>query len=463
MVQPGEVEREVLERIRPGEEERRRVMEVYGSVRRALEEGLRDRVPGFSVSLQGSVAKDTWLSGNVDLDVFVLFPAELGKRWIKEEALKLLLRVFEDWRYTVRYAEHPYLTLLVDGYEVDVVPALKLTSAREARTAVDRTPFHTEYVNSKLDGGMRDQVRLLKAFMKGIGVYGAEVRVRGFSGYLAELLVIAYGGFRAVLEAASRWKRPVVVDVENHYRGNIGEVLARFPDSPLVVVDPVDPGRNAAAAVSPRRMGELAWAARRYLESPGPEYFFPPRREPGLAELEHILSSSGLEAVFISFDAPSLAPDVLWGEVLRIARRARGVAENWGFRVVEVDAWSDEETVVVAVVAESGVLSPSELVVGPQFDNYEHSERFLAKYLEGAVAGPWIGEDGRWRAVRPRRYRSLTSLLEERHKEYMVAPHFRSVRPRILSLGEAYEALSGRGGLDWLYRTLRLAPPWLSG
>ncbi len=456
------VEEEVLERVKPRESEYREVLSIYEAVRSALEEGLKGKVAGFEVSLQGSVAKGTWLSGDVDLDVFILFPAELGKQWIKRYSLKLLLKVFEDWNHAVRYAEHPYLTLLVNGYEVDVVPALRLSSARDARTAVDRTPFHTEYVNSRLTEEMRDQVRLLKAFMKGIGVYGAEVRMRGFSGYLAELLVIAYGDFRGVLEAASRWRRPVVIDVENHYGGNIGEILERFPDSPLVVVDPVDPRRNAAAAVSPRRMGELSWAARMYLEKPSLDYFFPPRREPGLSELESMLEASGMEVVFLAFETPSLAPDVLWGELLRMARRARGVAENWGFRVVEVDAWSLDGDALIAVVAESGGLSPSELVVGPHFDNYEHSERFLAKYLESAVAGPWIGEDGRWRAVRPRRYRSLKTLLDERSDEYMVAPHFRGVKPRVLGLSEAYKLLSARGGLNWLYRVLRLSPPWLS-
>jgi tRNA nucleotidyltransferase (CCA-adding enzyme) len=37
--------------------------------------------------------------------------------------------------------------------------------------------------------------------MKGTGVYGAEAKVEGFSGYLTELLVINYGSFPKALEA----------------------------------------------------------------------------------------------------------------------------------------------------------------------------------------------------------------------------------------------------------------------
>jgi tRNA adenylyltransferase (EC 2.7.7.25) len=54
-------------------------------------------------------------------------------------------------------------------------------------------------VISNLHREQKDEVRLLKKFMKGIGVYGAEIKVKGFSGYVAELLVYFYDSFRNVL------------------------------------------------------------------------------------------------------------------------------------------------------------------------------------------------------------------------------------------------------------------------
>ena len=42
--------------------------------------------------------------------------------------------------------------------------------------------------------------------MKGVGVYGAEIRVGGFSGYLCELLTLSFGSFTDILKAVSDWK-----------------------------------------------------------------------------------------------------------------------------------------------------------------------------------------------------------------------------------------------------------------
>ncbi len=65
---------------------------------------------------------------------------------------------------------------------------------------------------------MRGEVRLLKKFMKGIGVYGAEIKTGGFSGYLCELFVLHYGSFVKTLEAFARHKQRIVVDIEGHYK-----------------------------------------------------------------------------------------------------------------------------------------------------------------------------------------------------------------------------------------------------
>ena len=56
--------------------------------------------------------------------------------------------------------------------------------------AADKSPFHTEYVTNKLDEEKRDQVRLLKKFLKSLGIYGAEIAKNGFSGYVTEVLIL---------------------------------------------------------------------------------------------------------------------------------------------------------------------------------------------------------------------------------------------------------------------------------
>ncbi len=137
----------------------------------------------------------------------------------------------------------------MDGFEVDLVPCYLVEDASRLMSAVDRTPFHTKYVGSRIIG-REDDVLLLKQFMKGVNVYGSELKVGGFSGYLAELLVLCYGSFAAVLQAASAWRPGQRLDLEGHGIGR--------HDEPLIMVDPVDPGRNVAAALTLDKMLQFA-------------------------------------------------------------------------------------------------------------------------------------------------------------------------------------------------------------
>ena len=113
---------------------------------------------------------------------------------------------------------------------------LKIDSTEHLISAVDRTPFHTRYVKEHLKEDQKNDVRLLKQFMKGIGTYGAEARTRGFSGYLLELLVLRYGTFKDVISAMAGWTNGTVLSLER-------AGAKRFND-PLVFFDPVDPSRN---------------------------------------------------------------------------------------------------------------------------------------------------------------------------------------------------------------------------
>ncbi|MEM1844681.1 MAG: nucleotidyltransferase domain-containing protein, partial [Ignisphaera sp.] len=145
--------RKIAEEIRPSEQERRRLMDIYEHVKSTLETCLSlslDR--DVEVTLQGSLAKDTFLRGQSDIDVFLLFQprSDTDYRWFKEVLVPVVISCFKDYRYTLNYASHPYVTLYVDDVEVNIVPAFRIESPSKIISAVDRTPFHTEYVRSHL-------------------------------------------------------------------------------------------------------------------------------------------------------------------------------------------------------------------------------------------------------------------------------------------------------------------------
>ncbi len=122
--------------------------------------------------------------------------------------------------------------------------------------------------------------------MQGTGVYGAEIKVGGFSGYLCELLIIKYGSFAETVEAFAHYSKRVIVDIESHYAGRQRELSLLFPE-PLVIVDPVDKGRNVASAVQPEKLYSFVAASRAFLHKPDAIFLFPAEnRSPAAENLE---------------------------------------------------------------------------------------------------------------------------------------------------------------------------------
>ena len=458
-----EVLREVLQRVVPSAEERRRVARVVDETLRALERASRELGVNVVAEVEGSFAKDTWLAGDVDIDIFLLFSPATPLDELRRQGLLVARRAAEvlgaGWEE--RYASHPYLTLKVEGYSVDVVPAYRVDSPLEIRSPVDRTPFHTMYVRRSLEErpGLRDEVRLLKRFAKGIGVYGAEIRVEGFSGYLLELLTLHYGSFKSTIEAAAKW-RPyrTVIDPEHHY-GDLREVLRKFRE-PLVVIDPVDPRRNVASPVSIESMCKFIAASRAFLRAPSISFFYPPERAEYV--LDELLRSRAVVAIKTSI--PRLPEDVLWGQIKRALRALSNGLERAGFVVYSSHAWTSGEELVLLFELESLTLSPLEKHYGPPVYS-DHDVRFISKYLEGgAVAGPYI-EGDRWVVIRRRKLHSVEQALAKLISAYNVGEHITEclrrgyeiyVGPRVAdaSANPEYRARLA----SWLVRRY----PWLS-
>ena len=467
MTELSDLELSVLEQIRPKPEEYRLINEVYSYVKDVIESHFRRIGVEVEASLQGSVAHDTWLSGDRDIDVFILFPKDTPIEKLKGEYFREIVEISKKLgSVELRYAEHPYVKVYVKGVDVELVPAYKLDSPKEIRTAVDRTPFHTKFVNSKLTSELRDHVRLLKQFMKTIGVYGAEVKVRGFSGYVAELLVIVYGGFRKVLEATSKWRPPVYINSlgvsDREFRSVVNKLRKKYPDSIIYLPDPVDWERNTAANVSRESLSKFVVAAQCYLNKPSTVFFEKKTRNVSYEELLSMLDNRCLLVVELDI-TEKLPPDVLWGELRRVADRAFKVLRNHDFHAIDYSIWSDEETIAYIVFElEVCVKNYPKLYVGPAFWKKERVIDYIGKHLLRDSIGPWISKDGELLALGKRKYIDAKDVLVDRAWEYLVAPHFRGVKPRVYYVKEVLKELFGKNGVrDWIVTAILKREPWI--
>ncbi|ELZ27614.1 tRNA CCA-pyrophosphorylase [Halosimplex carlsbadense 2-9-1] len=400
----------VRERVTPDDDERERLGRAVAELRERTREALADLPVDAEIVQVGSTARDTWLAGDRDVDLFVSFPTSVAREDLESYGLDIGHAVLPDGHE--EFAEHPYVKGTYEGFDVDLVPCYAVADATRIQSAVDRTPFHTEYLAERIDADLAGEVRVAKQFLTGIGVYGSDLRTRGFSGFLTELLVHEYGGFRPLVEtAAAEWHPPVEFDPEGH--------AAETFDDPLVVIDPTDPERNVAAVCSAEAVARLQHYARDLVADPREDLFVPHEPEP--IDADAVVAAFERRAttpVAVRFDAPDIVDDQLYPQLDRSLAGLVGELDRRGFDVLRSAAWADETVALFAEleVAERPAVERHE---GPPVGVRDHAEGFFQAYADEDAApddgpgtyGPFLDGD-RYVVERPREFETSVGLLE---------------------------------------------------
>ncbi len=412
-------------------------------VQEQLARRLQKVVPSdVEIGTMGSVAKGTALKGNRELDIFILMPRAWPLEKMQKKGLEWAKEAMKGIKTELNYAQHPYLKAHVDGVKVDLVPSYKLHNMERLGSAVDRSQLHTEWANARLTQRLRDDVRLLKAFFKCLGVYGAQTRVEGFSGYLCELLAINYGGFLHALRAVGGWRMPHAIDTQKHHQD--GHALKLFPKTPLVVIDPVDAARNVAAVVSRTSMARAMIAARAFLEKPGKQFFFKEKELHSASRLRTIISSRGTHALVLSFPAPNEVEDVLWPQLRKTAQAMLGALERAEFRVFGHYFWSDGKRALILFELMEERLPAVRRAMGPQAWLAGDVKAFVARHK--AAANLHV-EHERLVAIARRESRTPKEALEQAIKKArklgVPAAFARALKKR--KWGSAYDLLKDGG------------------
>jgi len=334
------------------------------------------------VMMGGSFAKGTWLPGLVDLDIFVKIRATTPEGRFEKVGLEVGAIATRGHPTGKKYAQHPYTEAIVEGVRVNIVPCFAVKPG-EWKSAADRSPYHVKLVEG-ISGEKKDQVRLLKLFMNGIGVYGAEIERQGFSGYVAEVLLIKHRSFRGVVRWFAEYKMPAKVRA-------------------FSLPDPVDVGRDLGIAVSGESLGRMVMACREFLRRPGLAYF---ARMSGKARR----SLEG-EVFAVLFSHKALSEDTLWGELRRTLRHVVRHLEVQGFRTARAMAASDNVSKsAILLIPEFAWLPRFEQRLGPTVDRRKDVKAFISMNSREARL-VWVDDDARVRLLRPRTYTQLPDLL----------------------------------------------------
>ncbi|MDY6761842.1 MAG: CCA tRNA nucleotidyltransferase [Candidatus Nanohaloarchaea archaeon] len=398
----ADVREQVLDEVLPSDTEAEESRDLFSRIQAFVDDEF-DR----DAELMGSTAKETFMAGDKDLDIFVFFPEHVGEEELEEEGLDIGEGVFEefDGDYQVEYAEHPYTKGNIEGYEVEIVPAYRVESGEDIKSSVDRTPFHRDWVNDHLSETEKEEVVLLKAFLRGQDLYGSTLRIEGFSGYLCELLIAEYGSVDELLAAAVEWAGEEVIDPADHHDQLPARLRDRFEDENLVVIDPVDPDRNVAAVLSRENYARFVYSAWRYRQQPSTEFFFPEQSTPGQEELAEAAEERG-DFIVLEFPAPDLLEDILYPQLRRLQSRLDALLAEHEFRLRHSGFHVDEDHVRILFELFSAELPRTQVHEGPKvFHNEEHVANFSEAYDQ-----VWV-EDTRLTTIVDREFTSAEQLL----------------------------------------------------
>ncbi len=390
---------EVKKLIKPSSSEEKEMKTILDAVVKATKKTVKDYGLDFTVS--GSFIRNTWLPDKKEFDIFILFPVKYSRGELESLGLDIGKKIMKTLggKAEIAYAEHPYTRGVYKKYSIDIVPCYKVKSASEIKSAVDRTPFHNEYMKKHITRKLADEVRLLKRFTKSIGVYGSDVKTMGFSGYLCEILILHYKTFSRFVKDASSWEPQVFIDIEGHCI--VKDARSVFKDQPLVAIDPTDPKRNVAAALSPENFAGFVKHCRDFLARPAIDAFFYDKKVPSSGKLKNLMEKRSTHFLGIHMPRPDVVDDVIWSQLRRTARRIEKILAENDFLAIGKMEFADDDDIIIVFEMEIWNLPPVKKMKGPPVFNVKNSNRFKNKY---GKRGRVFVESDRWVAEIEREY-----------------------------------------------------------
>jgi tRNA nucleotidyltransferase (CCA-adding enzyme) len=267
---------------------------------------------------------------------------------------------------------------------------------------VDRTPFHHYWLIDRIKGKQTD-VRLLKKFLKSSSLYGAEYSVRGFSGYLCELLIIFFGSFRETVMKCRNLTRNTVIDV------NSGEFTKKKGLDNILVIDPVDEKRNVAANLSLDKLAEFVEKCRNFVESPSID-FFHEKEKPEVSKelLEQEIKDRNTGLYVIEFEKPDIVKDNLYPQLERACKKITEHLSRNKLMPLRSGYFAGKMCYLV-FETEVKEISAIERRSGPVFEDYENVKKFVTKRREYV---PFI-EGGRYYVYARRKCNKTENILKD--------------------------------------------------
>lgn len=407
------IEKQVLEKVTPSPKERKELENVIKQLKVEVKNEIEKSKLQVSIVLVGSTAKETYLKDSVDIDLFLLFSTTISRRQLQETGLSIGRYILKNQEEC--FAEHPYMRGTYKGVKTEIVPCYKIESASQKLSAVDRTPLHTKYIKQHLSESQKKEVRLFKQFLKGIGCYGAEAEIEGFSGYLCEILILEYSSFQTLIINAQNWqhgeKLSLTQDKSPHF------------DTPLVFIDPVDNERNVSSALSKEKFDLFVKACKEYIKKPCITFFFPNEVKPW--SIDRIKKEIGTrEFIAVRIEKPTIIPENLYPQVRKAVRSIKEMCGRYDFTILDSKFHINDTSIYMILFPEKRMISKTMLHMGPPVKMKKNTDEFIQRWADNhRTIGKPFEKDKRFYVEIKRDYTDLKDLLETQVKNLSLGKH----------------------------------------
>jgi len=353
----------------------------------------------------GSYAKKTNLANDYDVDIFVRF----NLTYQSEKISNLLAKVLKPLKVKRVHGSRDYFQLKKAKLNLEFVPVLNIRQTNQAQNITDCSPLHTKWFIKK-GKGREDEVKLAKLFCKAQGVYGAESYIRGFSGHTLDILVVHYKGFERLLKASLKWKEKTVIDPEKIHKGRaLKKLNSSKTQGPLIVIDPIEPMRNAASGLHNEKFHRFIAAASQFLNNPSEESFT--IKQLDLKELKKKYPS------LLQLDITALTgkEDVVGSKLLKIYKTLRQELQE--FSIIDSGwDWDKNKKSILWYGVAKKLRDKEVLIQGPPLKAIDHAENFKKKHKNAFV------KKSRLYAKKKRKIVNIKKLTEDLLKQ----PHLKN-------------------------------------
>lgn len=369
----------------------------------------------------GSFAKNTNLSGDFDIDIFVKFNYKLYK---DKDISRLLGKILKQLKPVMIHGSRDYYHIKQDKENInfEVVPVLDIKKPEIAQNVTDMSPMHVEWVKNNIRKNKKlvDEIRLAKQFCKAQNCYGAESYIKGFSGHVLDILTIYYGSFEKLLKAAPGWKEKTVIDFYNFHKGNaLFNLNASKIHSPIIVIDPILPDRNAAAALSSEKLNIFIDTAKKFLKNPAEGFF----EKKDIDESALKKKSKNNKLMILKISCKKGKKDVVGSRLLKAFEYIKKSIQKNDFSLIESGwSWNKKANAMFYYICKKETLSKKKIVKGPPKKQKFHSKNFMKKHKKTFIKNGWLYAEVK------RKYIKVENLVNALIKEPYVTEKVKEIK-----------------------------------